>query len=67
MLNNTKRYKPNEEKYGWYDKYNFYDVYQKHDPLHIRVKMKFNLKSHNRTLMEPYQTQGWAFKVNMIT
>eukprot|EP00347_Sterkiella_histriomuscorum_P013014 403366343 len=37
MQNNTKRYLPNEEKYGWYDKYNFYKVYQKHDPLYIKV------------------------------
>lgn len=37
MMNNTKRYKPNEEKYGWYDKYNFFHVYHKHEPLYIKV------------------------------
>ena len=45
MLNNTKRYKPNEEKYGWYDKYNFYDVYHKHNPLHIRVDYYYFLRA----------------------
>lgn len=44
MLTNTKRYKPIQEQYGWYDKYNFFHVYKKHDPLYIKVKYLILIK-----------------------